>query len=231
MPAFRYPKSHRLRSKQDFQSVYQESFRIVGNSFLLRLRPHKGCPRLGVLVSKKFGGAPHRNRVRRILRELFRLNPPALNVDVHFSQIRPFIQWGKIKKELHLFFTLLQDKTYLKINPPEQGKEIFLKSYSPSAPSGMGVKMAIGFILAYKRFVSPSLGPGCRYLPTCSAYALEAFRLHGFFKGFTLALRRILSCNPLGGSGFDPVPGSRACQEPSKEGRQKYKNRHKKYKK
>lgn len=231
MPAFTYPKSHRLRSKQDFQSVYQESFRIVGNSFLLRLRPHEGCPRLGVLVSKKFGGAPHRNRVRRVLRELFRLNPPALNMDVHFSQIRPFTQWSKTKKELRLFFTLLRDKPYLKINPPESGKEIFLKSYSPSGPSGMGVNVAIGFILAYKRFASPSLSPACRYLPTCSAYALEAFRLHGFFKGFGLALRRILSCNPLGGSGYDPVPGSRACQEHPKEGQGKPKKRYKKSKK
>ena len=53
---------------------------------------------------------------------------------------------------------------------------------------------------------SPWVGHGCRYHPTCSAYALEALERHGAFKGTWLAARRVLRCHPLGGSGIDNVP-------------------------
>ena len=49
-------------------------------------------------------------------------------------------------------------------------------------------------------------GPSCRFTPTCSQYALEAFRKYGPFKGLYLAVRRILRCHPWGGHGYDPVP-------------------------
>ncbi len=58
----------------------------------------------------------------------------------------------------------------------------------------------------YQIFISPLLGPSCRYSPTCSAYTLEALKLHGIFYGSWLSLKRIFSCNPWGGCGFDPVP-------------------------
>lgn len=58
----------------------------------------------------------------------------------------------------------------------------------------------------YRKLISPLLPDSCRYTPTCSAYALEALHKHGLLKGFFLATRRILSCNPWGGSGYDPVP-------------------------
>lgn len=63
-------------------------------------------------------------------------------------------------------------------------------------------------IHAYRYLLSPLLPPTCRYQPTCSAYALEALERHGAVVGSWLALRRVLRCHPLGGSGFDPVPSS-----------------------
>ncbi|SOC17641.1 hypothetical protein SAMN05877809_109125 [Rhodobacter sp. JA431] len=60
----------------------------------------------------------------------------------------------------------------------------------------------------YRLVLSPLLGSNCRYQPTCSSYALEALERHGALKGGWLAAKRILSCNPWGGSGYDPVPGS-----------------------
>lgn len=65
------------------------------------------------------------------------------------------------------------------------------------------------FIWVYRHSLSLFLGRQCRFLPTCSAYADEALRLHGPLKGSKLAFRRICRCHPWGGSGFDPVPPSK----------------------
>ncbi len=61
-------------------------------------------------------------------------------------------------------------------------------------------------IRSYQYTISPVLGPKCRYLPTCSNYALEAIYKHGVLKGGLLTLKRISSCHPWGKSGHDPVP-------------------------
>ena len=58
----------------------------------------------------------------------------------------------------------------------------------------------------YRKFISLFTLPSCRFVPTCSEYAIEAIKKHGPFKGFWLALRRLLRCRPGGGFGYDPVP-------------------------
>ena len=58
----------------------------------------------------------------------------------------------------------------------------------------------------YQIAISPLKPPTCRFTPTCSSYALEALKRHGLFKGGMLAIRRIMRCQPWGGSGYDPVP-------------------------
>jgi putative membrane protein insertion efficiency factor len=63
-------------------------------------------------------------------------------------------------------------------------------------------------VRAYRLVLSPYVGHGCRYQPTCSAYALDALARHGAGKGGWLALRRIGRCHPWGGHGYDPVPGA-----------------------
>jgi putative membrane protein insertion efficiency factor len=64
----------------------------------------------------------------------------------------------------------------------------------------------IGLIRLYQGALSPLFGAKCRYTPTCSAYGLEAIRKYGPWKGGRLAIKRIASCHPWGGSGYDPVP-------------------------
>ena len=62
-------------------------------------------------------------------------------------------------------------------------------------------------IRLYRKFISPlKRKSSCRFTPTCSEYALEAYRVHGFFKGTALAVWRILRCNPFCKGGYDPVP-------------------------
>ena len=62
------------------------------------------------------------------------------------------------------------------------------------------------FIKIYQWVISPWLPSSCRYQPTCSHYAVEALAKHGPIKGLFLAIKRIASCHPWGGSGYDPVP-------------------------
>ena len=61
-------------------------------------------------------------------------------------------------------------------------------------------------IRIYQGVISPYLMPACRFIPSCSAYGVEAIRMHGPFKGGWLALKRIARCHPWGGIGYDPVP-------------------------
>ena len=58
----------------------------------------------------------------------------------------------------------------------------------------------------YKYAISPLKPPTCRYTPTCSDYAIQAVKKYGPIKGTYYSVKRILSCNPWGGSGYDPVP-------------------------
>jgi len=64
-------------------------------------------------------------------------------------------------------------------------------------------------VRAYRLLLSPWVGHGCRYQPTCSAYALEALEVHGAIRGSALTVRRICRCHPWGGHGHDPVPPAR----------------------
>ena len=64
----------------------------------------------------------------------------------------------------------------------------------------------IGLIKLYQYTLSPFFGRQCRFVPTCSQYGIEAIQKYGVMKGGWLALKRILRCNPWGGSGYDPVP-------------------------
>ena len=64
----------------------------------------------------------------------------------------------------------------------------------------------IWLIGLYRKYISPLKPPCCRFTPTCSAYAIEAFQKRGFFVGFILTVWRILRCNPFCKGGYDPVP-------------------------
>ena len=70
-------------------------------------------------------------------------------------------------------------------------------------------KILISIIKIYKIFISPYLTPSCRYLPTCSDYAIDCLKTYGLIKGIVKSMKRVFSCHPLkilgGGEGFDPV--------------------------
>lgn len=72
---------------------------------------------------------------------------------------------------------------------------------------GKGISfLLIGLIKFYKKAISPYKRSKCRYIPTCSSYAIEAIQKYGPVKGSYLGIKRILRCNPLHEGGYDPVP-------------------------
>ncbi len=66
--------------------------------------------------------------------------------------------------------------------------------------------LLIGIIYLYRALISPLLPPSCRFYPTCSQYFIDALKMHGFFAGTYLGVKRILRCNPFFEGGPDPVP-------------------------
>lgn len=66
--------------------------------------------------------------------------------------------------------------------------------------------LCIWLIKLYRKFISPLKKPCCRFTPSCSAYAIQAFQKRGFFVGLILTIWRILRCNPYSAGGYDPVP-------------------------
>lgn len=80
----------------------------------------------------------------------------------------------------------------------------------PSISHRISVAFAYIFVAMFRFYqlaISPYLGANkCRYTPTCSSYSIAALKKHGLFKGLYLAVKRILSCHPRGGHGYDPVP-------------------------
>ncbi len=73
----------------------------------------------------------------------------------------------------------------------------------------LAARALTALIGVYRRFVSPLMGPHCRFHPTCSAYALEAIRVHGALRGSLLAGKRIGRCHPWSPGGVDQVPARR----------------------
>ena len=70
----------------------------------------------------------------------------------------------------------------------------------------MLTKSAIFLIECYRKFISPMLGHHCRFIPSCSEYAIEAYKKFGFIKGSYFTVTRLLRCAPWSKGGYDPVP-------------------------
>jgi putative membrane protein insertion efficiency factor len=76
----------------------------------------------------------------------------------------------------------------------------------------VGVRLGLFVLRGYKLLVSPHYHGSCRFLPSCSDYAADALRTHGFARGLWLATRRLARCHPLCEAGYDPVPAPRASK-------------------
>jgi len=79
--------------------------------------------------------------------------------------------------------------------------------------------LALGLLRVYKRWISPALPPSCRYVPTCSEYAMEAVERYGVVRGGAMAAWRVLRCHPLAKGGLDLVVKGEAANPHSQKAR------------
>jgi putative membrane protein insertion efficiency factor len=89
---------------------------------------------------------------------------------------------------------------------------------APGKGPAVITRVLMAAVAGYRRFISPLLPPRCRFEPSCSAYALEALRVHGAARGLWLAMARIARCHPFHPGGYDPVPPRDGTGKPSLTG-------------
>lgn len=103
---------------------------------------------------------------------------------------------------------VLRQRSILSVGPRSLGMADVSAPCTDPAPVAQGWfgALLLALISVYRQWISPLLGPRCRFIPSCSAYGLEAVARHGALRGSWLTLKRLLRCHPLTPCGCDPVP-------------------------
>ena len=197
------PRSQRLTTA-NFERAFEKSQNL--RHPLLNLRVHRrddaSAVRAAFVVPKKLGKAAFRNRVRRRLRERFRLHPRRAALRgcdlIFLANMQTF---GATNTELDAALDELLKRLEAPISVrPNRKRE------NDTQNPGAATKLALGAIEFYQRFVSPLTPPSCRFYPTCSCYTHAAIGRFGVWRGAILGFQRLLRCGPWHRGGFDPVP-------------------------
>lgn len=210
----KFTKAERLSSKKEITALFNEgkSFAISHIRVVYRFLPKQEERPNAILVSvpkKYFKHAVDRNLLKRRIREAYRLNKELLQnmpARVEFMllyqkrRIATFAEIEEIvKKALERILAEACATAVAADNSKNAPQSCSLARRVATAPLVLLVRF-------YQICISPLKPSCCRFTPTCSQYAMEAFRKYGVFKGTWLAIKRILRCHPWGGSGYDPVP-------------------------
>lgn len=246
---FRYSKTDRILKRPQFLALSDRKTRPdiklnLGSFLVLGRFNGLAGSRLGITVTKKVGPAVVRNRLKRQVRELFRLNhdqwPAGIDYLFIARQSAGQLSRTEAAADLCRVGAKLGKVRPAAAQPDDEdngSRKDFQASFSPggagdipgddTAQESAGklivrlslnvaafiqsvlADLALGLIFIYQRLISPLLPPACRFRPTCSSYAAQAIRIHGFWRGSYLAAKRLLKCHPLHPGGDDPVPPKR----------------------
>jgi putative membrane protein insertion efficiency factor/ribonuclease P protein component len=162
-------------------------------------RDQKG--RVAFIAGKKLGNAPLRNKAKRILRQAFNeVGKETKGYDVIFVAREMIFDCS------YQYIMELIEKSIEEISKSERQSEEKRIDKALRSVKKIPRSTAMLLVLFYQKCISPLTPPTCRYVPTCSEYAIIALQRHGLFKGSFLAVKRVLRCNPWHPGGYDPVP-------------------------
>lgn len=176
------PKCERNLDWKTRQSLISSNKAIDYDNMLITITPYETY-KLSIYIRKNVKGACERNRIKRIIREVYR-------------NARPFFNTPTA-----VVITVLSLPTHLKYNDLYS---IIIKNYTWIMKIINQIPIAV--IKIYQIFLSPLFPISCRFFPSCSNYALEAFLHYNLFYAFFLSIKRILKCHPFHPGGYDPLP-------------------------
>ena len=197
----RLPRNARLNNSRDFSLVLKKPLQRLRKKGVDILIAPNGLShaRLGVIVGRAYDRrSTRRHMFKRRVREAFRLqrqHMPGLDVVV---RARHQVGDAILSKALDDAFSGLAKHpadALLTERPKENPKE-----------SQGAARVVLLLLRGYQLFLSPLLGPRCRFYPTCSTFAMQAVRDHGVLHGLRLTARRLVKCHPWHAGGYDPVP-------------------------
>jgi putative membrane protein insertion efficiency factor/ribonuclease P protein component len=203
-----------IKSKDQITLLFDNGQKFSAASMLAIYLSTNQSGRLAFIAGKKLGAAPLRSRAKRRLREAAALQAaPWDGYDVVFVARKGAIQ--NDFKEIEADIKRLKEKLLSSKTPKHGSACLRVTAQQQRAPYAVILSfihdipknIALGCITIYRHAISPLFPPSCRYIPTCSEYALEAIRIHGFIRGSALAARRVGRCHPWHDGGYDPVPG------------------------
>ena len=209
MPTARFTREQRIRRRGEFQAVFDRGVRVHGRYLTLLMAPVEGAEtRLGIVASKKLGAAVVRNRAKRLIREVFRLNPHPTGraVDILVIPRRELLEAAFSSLEEDFSSACRRATTRLAgVEPPDHGKLTCRPNSLQPSPSPSHSACST----STKRFFSPMFAGSCRFVPSCSEYAAEAIRRHGVCRGTLLAAGRLARCHPFAPARHRSGPGPR----------------------
>ena len=135
----------------------------------------------------------------------FDLSRPSARLSSSHGARPASLRTGILPMNLNVYcLTPASDKTARASGTTASGRRRFAES--ARVVRNLPAHSMIALVWLYRTAISPFIGPSCRFEPTCSEYAMEALRRHGFFAGLWLSVKRVGRCHPYHAGGYDPVP-------------------------